>query len=547
MLSTLNQRKSIEATESAQTIIRKTIKSGISISMIPNFKSVLAISIATCMSLTLGGCGSGNGETSRNGAITPESTPTTKAYNLTVQSPVRLHNVKVTVMDTTNGAIIGQATISNGNTSVIAVPAPYLKSGNVIMVTLSPVDSSSQYDDPMLNKELGAATTFNKTLHAFVSLGTQDTTIKVDPFSEISYQRALVRSGNIDLTKPTLSQVTTIQLTSANTELTQAFGVVATTPYSVFFNTPESIASLNLYGTTTNTAPTINYPASYAAIALGQLALYADNNLSDSTPYLNFAARAALDLRDGDLDGMTTFGGDTDGTDVIASPILYSGVTSLSNSDPDKTDLTSLININSNQRNQRAAALKKSTLNYFNTINASLAAASRTDSASLAYIQNFDYAVYNQTYASYTSSTDNTPAGRVGAGNYTPAFGLPTGTNFKNTLDASDLTGRLNSTIPLNGIYKASNGCQLAVGYDGTITLSQGNQSYQVTINRKFSDSLTRTNGNQYLLNVASADLTSPRFIQLYTNGAHVISADTGRSTQQTPTALDSTDLNCTF
>jgi hypothetical protein len=548
MLSTLNQRKSSEATELTRSITRKTTKSGISAYMIPNFKTLLAVSIATCMSIPLTGCGGGNSATTRTGPTTPDTPPAPKVYSLTVQSPVLLHNVKLTVTDTTSGTIIDQTTISNGNTGVITVSSIYLKSGNVTMVTLSPIDSTSQYDDPMLNNKLGAPTAFNQPLHAFVTLGTLDTTIKVDPFSEIAYQRTLVRSGTVDLSKPLINQVTTTQLANANAELNQSFGAVATIPYSAFFNTPASVASLNMFVATTNsTVPAINYPASYAAVALGQLALYAVNNLSDSTPYLNFAARAALDMRDGDLDGMTTFGADTNGTVVIANPILYSGVTSLTNDDPDNTNVTTLINVNANQRIQRGAALKQATLNYFNTINASLPLASRTDSTSLNYIQNFDYAVYNQTYSIYISPTVNTPAGRGGAGNYTPAFGLLTGINFKNALDASDASDRSNSIIQLNGVYKATDGCQLVIAYDGTITLSQGNQSYQAIVNRKFSDSLTRITGNQYLLNVTSADLTAPRFVQIHTNGARITSADTGRSTQQTPTTLDSVDLSCNF
>lgn len=550
MLSTLNQRKPSVTTESARSITRKTTKSGISTSMIPNFNSVFAISIATCISIALTGCGGGNDATTRTSTSSSNnnSSTSTTTYNLTVQSPVLLHNVKVTATDTATGTAIGQTTVNDGNTGVITIPNTYLKSGNVILVTLAPIDSSSQYTDPMLNNELGAVTTFNRPLHALISMGTQNSTIKVDPFSEIAYQRALVRSGTVDFTNPLISQVTTLQITNANAELVQSFGSVATTPYSAFFNSPTSIASLNMYTPAANsTIPAANYPSIYAAIALGQLALYAQNNLTDTTPYLNFAARAALDMRDGDLDGMTTFGGDTDGTVVIANPILYSGVTSQTNNDPDNTSLSTLINVNANQRIQRGAALKQATIQYFNTINASLPTASRTDSASLSYIQNYDYGVYNQTYSSYTSSTVNTPAGRVGAGNYTLAFGLPTGTNFKNALDANDAIGRSNDIMQLNGVYKASNGCQLTVGYDGTVTLSQGGQSYQAIVNRKYSDSLTRITGNQYLLNVTSADLTAPRFVQINTVGAHITSADTGRSSQQIPTTLDTVDLSCSF
>jgi hypothetical protein len=547
MLSILNKRKSSQATESAPLIDCKTTKNHFSQSMIPNFKTLLAVGTATFMSIALTACGGGNDATTRTGATTPVKAPAVKSYNLTVQSPVLLHNVKVTVIDTFTGANIGQATINDSNNAVIAIPATSIN-GNVILVTLSPIDTTSQYEDPMLNNELGAMSTFNQPLHAFVSLGNNDTTIKVDPFSEIAYQRTLVRSGTLDFTKPLINEVSTTQLNNANSELTQAFGVVGTTPYSAFFNTPVSIASLNMYApSTNNNLPVVNYPGSYAAIALGQLALYAQNNLTDSTPYLNFAARAALDMRDGDFDGMTIFGGDTAGTVVVADPILYSGVTSLINDDPDNSTLSDLITVNSNQRNQRGVALKQATIQYFSNLNASLPSSSRTDTASLTYIQNYDYANYNQGYSTYSSTTLNTPKGPIGAGNYTVAFGLPTGTNYLNALDASDASGRSNNIRPLNGVYLGSNGCQLSVGYDGKITLSQGGNSYQALVNRKFSDSLTRIMGNQYLLNVTSADLTAPRFIQINTVGSKVISADTGRSTQQTPTTLDTTDLSCTF
>ncbi|HEY4713129.1 MAG TPA: hypothetical protein VIH30_02645, partial [Aquirhabdus sp.] len=77
--------------------------------------------------------------------------------------------------------------------------------------------------------------------------------------------------------------------------------------------------------------------------------------------------------------------------------------------------------------------------------------------------------------------------------------------------------------------------------------LSQGTQTYQAVVSRKFSDHLIRLAGDHYLLNVTSADLTTPRFIQIRTIGAQVISAEVGRSSQQVPITLDITELSCTF
>ena len=245
---------------------------------------------------------------------------------------------------------------------------------------------------------------------------------------------------------------------------------------------------------------------------------------------------------------MTIFGGDTAGTVQITNPILYTGITSVPNSDPDHTDVASLITVNKDQRKQHGVVLKQATIHYFDTINAALPVTARTDTASLDYVQNFDFGIFA---AAYTTSgygtTPTEPSYRIGAGNYTRAFGLPTGTDSKQAIDASDAPDRSNDIMQLNGTYQATNGCQLRIGYDGVVQLSQGTQTYQAIVSRKFSDRLIRLSGDHYLLNVTSADLTAPRFIQIRTIGAQIISADAGRSTNQVPITLDTTELSCTF
>ncbi len=551
MLSRPIQHTSSFAGDSAICSIRKTTKSTLPIHIIAQTKFVLPTILACCMSMVLTGCGSENNPTTRFITDPPFVPPPAPSYNLTVESPVLIENVRITLTEAKTGTVIHQTTVVNGNSSVIAVPSRYLRTGSITVVTLSPIDPSSRYFDPMLNNQQGAMASFDKPLHALVSTGTIDSKIKVDPYSEIVYQRALIRSGTVSLTNPSLSQLTVTHLSNATTELTQSFGTVATKPYSILFNSPASIAAINIYFPAIGSAaPAINYASLDAAVALGQLALYARNNPSDTKPYLNFAARAALDMRDGDLDGMTVFGGDTDGTVVITNPILYSGVTSQPNNNPDNNNPTSLIAINSNQRIQTGAALKQAATQYFNNLNAM----SPIDEASLNYlvgkpatpssasIPGYDFSIFNESLAS-----PNVPASRVGAGNYTLAFGLPTVLNFKKTLDVSDGQSRSNDIMQLNGVYKSSTGCQLSVAYDGKIQLGQGSQVYDATVSRKNSDSLTRVTGNQYLVNVASSDLTSPRFIQINTVGASISSASAGTSTQETPMVLDTTDLSCTF
>ncbi|GAC1375657.1 MAG: hypothetical protein NVS3B3_12650 [Aquirhabdus sp.] len=514
------------------------------------------MSIALSMGVTLVGCGGGNSPTTRIDTSTPPSSTLRTSYNLTVQSPVLLSNVQVTVTDTATGVVLGQTTVQNGNEVVFAIPIAYLKAGNVILMTLSPVDSSSKYFDPMLNNQLGAMASFNQSLHGLISLSTNDKTTKVDPFSEIIYERTLIRAGILDISKPQFNALTSNQLTLATNEMATAFGTSATTTFSVKFNSPASIAAIHLY-TTVAGVTSVDAQANNALLALGQLALYAQNNSTAQTPYLDFAKRASLDFLDGDLDGMTIFGGDAAGTVQITNPILYTGITSTPNNDPDHTDVNSLITVNSNQRKQHGVVLKQATIQYFNNINASLPVAARTDTASLNYMQNYDYGIFTPAFNSsgFGGTTPTEPSYRIGAGNYTRAFGLPTlppplpSEYIKKAIDASDASDRSNDIMQLNGTYQGNGGCQLNIGYDGTIQLSQGALSFTTIVNRKYSDSLRQypVGSKQYILNATSADVTAPRFIQIRTVGAQVVSAEAGRSIDQFPITLDTTELSCTF
>lgn len=557
MLSTVNQRKSSVTTESVRSITLVS-KAASRFSLQKTQKSIysaLSIGIALSMGVGLVGCGAGNNPTTRIDTTTPPISTVRTSYNLTVQSPVLLTNVKVTVTDTTSGTVLGQSIIQYGNEAVFAIPIAYIKAGNVILMTLSPINTSSKYFDPMLNNQLGAMATLNQSLHGLISLSADDKKTKVDPFSEIIYERTLIRAGILDISKPQFNAVTAAQLTLATNEMATAFGTTATTTFSIPLNSAASIAAINLY-TTTASGTSVNAQANSTLIALGQLSLYAQNNPTAQTPYLDFAKRASLDLLDGDLDGRTIFGGDTATTDLITNPILYTGITSAPNNDPDHTDIASLIAVNTNQRKQHGVVLKQATIQYFNNINASLPVAERTDTASLDYMQNYDYGTFTQAFTdSGLGTTPTEPSYRIGAGNYTRAFGLVTLTAplpseyIKKALDASDAPDRSNDIMQLNGTYQGSGGCQLNIGYDGTIQLSQGALSFTTIVNQKYTDSLRQypVGSNQYILNSTSADLTAPRFIQIRTVGSQVISAVSGRSTKQFPTTLDTTELSCTF
>ncbi|WP_410211819.1 hypothetical protein [Aquirhabdus sp.] len=512
----------------------------------------LAVSLACGTGLALTGCG-GSGDATTRIDTTPPTTPVDPtvrtSYNITVRSPVKLINVKASATDAATGTVLGTTTIASGNDLVIAVPVAYTKNGNLVVITLSPVDSTSSYFDPMLNNGQGNLAPFNQSLHSIVSLFQSDITSRIDPFSEIVYQRALTRSGvlfseqTFGMPQPSFKTLAPEHLTLANNDLSSSFGVSNGTQFSGFINSSNDIAALRIYSTANNTANpfnVVNTQVSNELVALGQIALYAQNNASE-TPYLNFALRAALDMRDGDLDGMTINGGEKIGTALITSPILYSGVSAPVNSDPNRNNVTNLLTDNTALREAHGTAVKQAAIQFFNSVNAAPTSTTHLDADTLSYIQDFNYANFTYKATSTVSST------RTGAGNFTYAFGLPTGTDFKNLLDANDGSGRSNDIMQLNGVYKNSSGCQLNIGYEGTVQLSQGSLSFTSVVNRKSSDSLTRLSGDNYLLNVTSADQTAPRFIQVRTVGGKVISATTGRSTQAVPITLDTTDLTCAF
>jgi len=511
-----------------------------------------ALVICMASASLLSGCGGSDPTTRVSNTDTAAAVRT--SYFATVTSPVLLTNVRARAIDTGTGNVLDQVIITSGTTAALSIPVAYIKTNNIIVLSIEPIDSSSTYYDPMLANGLGGTAKFNQSLHTLVSMNRIDTSYEVDPFSEIAYQRSLFRTGTYAMANPLLSRLTIDQINLANTETTESFGTGGSTvPYTADFSTPATIASQHIFkavsiGTSTKTI--VGSVQSYY-FALSQLALYAQNNPSDASPYLNFAMRAALDLRDGDLDGMTTFGGDAAGTVNISSPILYSGIVSQVNNDPDHTDLPSLIALNAPQRNARGDALKVAANKYFDTINASLPVDSRMDTDTRSYLQSANYAIFANTvdisgiFGTITSLYTATKP--IGAGNYTKAFGLPTGVDIKTSMDASDLSNRTNDIVQLAGIYQNTSGCQLSIGYDGSVQLTQGSQTYQAMISRDYADSMVRISGAQYRINIIAGDITSPSFIQILTNGAQILSAVEGRSTQLVPTNLDSIGLSCTF
>jgi hypothetical protein len=515
--------------------------------------SALALCITCTGAILLTGCGGGTDATTRTQPTTTPPSNQRTSFIATIKSPVNLTNVRARAVDSATGAVLDQQIISSGNTIALTIPVAFIKANNIIVLTLEPINSSSSYSDPMLNLGKGGQAKFNQTLHALISMNSADVSYKVDPFSEVAYQRALIRSGTYNPNTPLLTRLTLDQVNLANTEATYAFGTGTTAPYASNFDDPKDIAAPKIYSSVNSIGgKTIDGTVQATYFALAQLALYAQNNTGDASPYLGFAMRAALDMRDGDLDGLTTFGADTAGTALISQPILYTGVVSHINSDPDHNDIVSLIAANTTQRTARGNVLKVAANVYFDNVNAALPVDSRMDTDTRTYLRTADYSVFNSpldTSGSITGTptTNPQPTTRVGAGNYTVAFGLPTGVSLKTAIDASDLTQRTNDIVQLAGVYTNNAGCKLSIGYDGSFELAQGGLLYRAVISREYSDSIVRISGTQYRINIITADKTAPAFIQVMTDGAHVLSVVEGRSTKFIPTTLDTVDLTCSF
>lgn len=486
----------------------------------------MLLSIALAVSgLLLTGCG-GNNPTTRVTSDDLVSIPDTSTFGLTLQSPVRLTNVQARVIDTLTNRVLHEQLIINDDQLLINLKKIDVPYAGLVYVELRPaLMGRSSYYDPILDNEA----TFNTPLRTLfkINAGSGSHNIIIDPYSEITFQRAQIRAGWLanrnDLSL--LGLINISALNAANSEMNAVFGVRSNTQLSQGLNSREDIQKLTINSNT----------LSYLRFALGHIQHYVREKGSNTAPYLAFSQKAAIDMLDGDLDGMTLHGfgdqADIFLSDPLAQPII--------NTDPERNQHSLLAADQAPSRSSYNVAVGEAIQQFFNPL-------FTNDSAEFALIKDYDY--LNMTLRPVASAPKLFGLHSPGAGNYTRAFGLTNNQTVKNYLNADD-TGLVSDIEQLAGIYQNPQGCQLEVRPNGRVILSQGTQRFEAAIDRNFNDSVSRSSvsSQNYLINITTPSDITPSFLQIRTDGSDILSAQNGRSLLDLPDQLSQVDLSCNF
>ncbi len=511
--------------------------------MVLKLRHSVAVSKMLLSSMALGGvlsltaCG-GNDATTRTS--TPINTTPTNTISMTAHSPVYMQNVMVKIIHGQTGAVLATQTLTGTDVKLGLNPLDIAQNTPLITEFL-PVDNTSQYYDPALNR-LAA---FNQPLRAYSyasSAASVASTVRVDPYSEIAYRRALARNGiySASMNLADLKQVNAQDIDTANGEVYSVFNVTKD-DISYGIGAQSDINDSHYLGVDTyvNRGHLLGL-----GFTFGHVLQYYQNHANSQTPWLDFSNAAAQDLLDGDLDGMTMRGLGQSGSqlDILQDRLVPDAP--IINSDGTRNTSNLLALDQAKVRTDYNQQIGAQMLNYFGNISGF--AAER-----LAWLKTINTTNYtlpdgsglaNGFYHLHTA----------GAGNYTRAFGLdlPDNTHplFKQALSADDTN--INDIEQLVGLYKNAAGCQLGITTNGVITLTQQNVTSTVHVNREVGDNLSRPSAasHDYTLNVSDLDASGlPRFIQIRLNGSQVLSATAGVSTQQVPMALDQVSLSCNF
>lgn len=493
----------------------------------PRSARLMLSAALTAASVALLGCGANN-PTTRTSSSGSNSTPAPATFQLTLQSPVRLTNVEAKVIDAVSGQIVHQSIISNDHRLNVNINRADTRSQRLLYVELRPSTlNQSSYYDPILDRDAP----FNQTLRAMVSSPASNQTILIDPYSEIAFQRAQVRSGwlnnRMDITQ--LSLISINSLRAAQSEVAAVFNVRSVT-------LPQGLSSrtdLQRLNVTANQTRVLDY----FRFSLGHVQYYVQQQGSVDAPYLAFSQKAAIDMLDGDLDGLTLHGfGDQDEiflNNPLVQPII--------NNNPERNQHLLLAE-------DQLPARRTYNMGVGTTIKQFFEPLFPSGSAEFKLINDYDY--LNMSTRTVPTPPRPFALHSPGAGNYTRAFGLTDGQLVKNFINADD-TGLVNDIAQIAGIYQNPQGCRLAIQPNGKVMLTQGTQTAEADIDRNFGDSMSRADASSqsYLINITTPSDSTPSFLQIRTDGARVLFAQNGRSLLEMPSTdqLSAVDLSCNF
>lgn len=548
-----------------------------------------AVLIGLSATLLFTACGS-DSPTARRAPAVDEKPEVT--YTLTVRSAFHVKNAQIRLINAITGVELAKKELLDGAEVKFDVKASNAN-GNLLVAEISAKDSTSTYFDPTVNTYAPLTT----PLHVSFAMLNTDGTVLISPFTEIAFQRALVRSNSLDAAKPDYTSLRLVNLAYANNEVFSTF-IVNPTLLLPSIGSVDDLKKLLIntkdIKNPPNTTPEyLNIFYGLGHINLQHLEHNSNNNNRDLSPALTFTKRAAQDMRDGSLDGMGLAGDGINGTVYLSDPLV---TPQLPNTDPKLNTKEGLVATQLLTRENYAARLKPAVLDFLNNTLKS------TDQAGINYFNSVNYVTGATTlYPEFLPSALATRS--IGIGNFKQAFGLGQITltkepqkildgNCKETFsgvnpdagkpgvpdqytnidcqigaNADGTVGVYNAIENLVGTYTtADNSCRLTINFDGKVTLSNGarsfDSSFSSTVNRDFSDVIFRLDPNisvapdkqRYLLNVASAERNPPEFIQIRTEGQNIISAVAGTMNVKTdgsisdpfPMRLDNEKLSCT-
>lgn len=547
-------------------------------------KLTKAVLIGLGSAFLLSACGS-DSPTARTAPVEAEKPE--KTYELTVRSAFNVKNAQVRLINAATGKELDKKDLADGAEVKFDVKASNA-SGSLLVAEISAKDSSSTYFDPTLN----AFAPLNTPLHVSFAMLNSDGSVLISPFTEVAFQRALVRSNSLDASKPELNKLDLVSLAYANREVFATFRVSPTVLVPAI-GSMDDLKKLLL--DPKDVKKPLNDTTQYLNIFYGlghiniQKREHSTTSDRDLTPALTFAKRAGQDMRDGSLDGMGLAGDGVNGSAYLNNPMVTPQVT---NVDPTLNTTDGLGKSQQSARENYANRLKPAVLDFLNNTLKS------SDQVGIDYFTSVDY--LTGIHKEYPQNMPSVSAPRsLGAGNFKRAFGLgqirltkePQKTldgNCKGTYttvnpkageednidqfvnidcqigaNADGEVGAYNAIENLVGTYTTSdNSCQLTMYFNGTVVLNKGSQSFSSSVNRDQSDAIIRLQPNvsfapdkqPYLLNVASAERNPPEFIQIRTEGQNIVSAVAGTMNVKPdgelpdlfPMRLDNEKLSCT-
>lgn len=547
-----------------------------------------AILLALLGTGLLSACGGGGGGTVRNPDNGNGETPTPETtYKLSISSPVTLQNVNVKVITLTNKEI-GQGSISKGTTLTLDVKASDVN--QILIAEISPKNNSSTYYDPALN----ASAIFDTKLRRVFIMTAGAKTVSVDPFSEIAYQRMLVRSGQLDKTNPEIRNILSSDIDTSREEVLVTFGVDIpgeSTPIS-----KRSDYEKLDFTTIKPDSPNTKLQYANAFFSLGHYLIQKNENPSDKTPYLTFAKRAAEDMRDGSLDGRTLIGDGTDGkvnSDILKNPIIgpaplntnpaFNVIRTYNAAKPAEDNSNNPDTIKGNQRVTReayATLWKNNIASFLSLLPNTIDQLGKTSLLAFNYAEGLGGPTGDFTMRTFGLHS-------FGAGNYKRAFGIEPVKIAKDTqqwlldknckgayvsapadespvlpgciiginIAGDQVEAPYNTIQALVGQYTSVESCKLSIDYKGNIKLSKGDQVYTppVLSPSEFLSIInvgTSDTDQSYVLNVTDGGDSSGTYVQLKIVNQKITSATVGVSANANnkfPKELINQKLHCTF